>query len=202
MADAPHIQTSQHAPTAERAAEQDASTIGQHNLSTEQPEASAGLPQFQFQHWPGQIAYLLILFAILYVLIARVFAPRIRKVFDEREQTIAGALASAKQVQAEATAQAEAARMALADARAGAQKTAADAKTKADAEVRARQAELEAELAAKMDKAEVDIRAARDAAMTHVNTVASEAAQAILEKLTGVAASREQLDAALANLQG
>jgi F-type H+-transporting ATPase subunit b len=202
MADARHIETSQHAPTAERAAEQDATTMGQHNSSSESPQASAGLPQFQFQHWPGQIAYLLILFAILYVLIAKVFAPRIRRIFDEREQTIGGAIASAKQVQAEAAAQGEAARRALADARAKAQKTAADAKAKADVEVRARQAELEAQLAAKMEKAETDIRAARDSAMSNVNAVATDAAQAIIEKLTGTAASHEQLDAALANLQG
>ena len=76
MADEPHIETITHAPTAERAAERDATSIGQpHSVATEEAQASAGLPQFQFQHWPGQIAYLLILFAILYVLMSRVFAP-------------------------------------------------------------------------------------------------------------------------------
>ena len=91
----PHIETVAHAPKAERAAETDATNLGKTTTeSTEQ--ASSGLPQFQFQHWPGQIAYLLILFAILYILMARVFAPRIRKIFDERETTISGALASSR----------------------------------------------------------------------------------------------------------
>lgn len=170
--------------------------------STEQPEASAGLPQFQFQHWAGQIAYLLILFAILYVLMSRVFAPRIRKIFDERERTINDAIASAKLVQAEAATQAEAARAALAGARGKAQKTAADAKAKAETEAKARQAVEEAKLNERLAVAETEIRAARDAAMTNVNAVATETAQAILEKLTGKAASTDQLDAALAKLQG
>ena len=104
---------------------------------------------------------------------SRVFAPRIRKIFDEREATIGGAIASAKQVQAEAAAQAEAARQALADARATAQKTAADAKAKADAEAKAQPDALEAELDAKLGAAEAAIRAARDAAMSNVNAVAS-----------------------------
>jgi F-type H+-transporting ATPase subunit b len=202
MADAPHIETIQHAPSAERAAETDAATLGQHTTSTEQPAASAGLPQFQFQHWPGQIAYLLILFAILYVLMSKVFAPRIRKIFDEREQTIGGAIASAKQVQAEAAAQAEEARHALADARGQAQKMAQEAKGKADAEAQARRSELETQLTASMNAAEATIRSARDAAMANVSGVAVEAAHAIIEKLTGKPASDEQVNTALVSLQG
>jgi F-type H+-transporting ATPase subunit b len=198
----PHIETYAHPPTAERAAENAALTAGQgHTASgtTESTEvASSGLPQFQFQHWPGQIAYLLILFAILYVLMWKVFAPRIRKIFDEREKTIGGAIASAKQVQAEAAAQAEAARQALADARATAQKTAADAKAKADAEAKVQKDALEAELDAKQGAAEASIRAARDAAMSNVNTVAIDTARAIVEKLTGVPVTSEAVDALLA----
>ena len=92
MADASHTETSPHAATVEDAAAHDAATAGQHTGAT---EASGGLPQFQFQHWPGQIAYLLILFAILYVLMSKVFAPRIRRIFDERAEAIGGALVNA-----------------------------------------------------------------------------------------------------------
>ena len=199
----PHVETIVHTPTAERAAENDASHLGQPKpAQTESTEQSAGLPQFQFQHWPGQIAYLLILFAILYVLMWKVFAPRIRRIFDERERTISGAIASAKSVQAEAALQAEAARQALADARAKAQKTASDAKARVQEESKARQVEQEAELSVKLSEAEAGIRKARDAAMTSVSAVASDTAQAIIEKLTGTAATGEQVSAALANLQG
>jgi len=198
---APQTETVAHAPTAERAAETDATTLGKPTTeSTEQ--ASSGLPQFQFQHWPGQIAYLVVLFAILYVLMARVFAPRIRRIFDERAKTIGDAIASAKAVQAEAAAQAEAARQALADARAASQKTAADAKAKAQAETKARQDELEAELSARLGAAEAGIRAARDSAMSNVSAVASDTARAIVEKLTGAPATGEQVSAALATLEG
>ncbi len=197
----PQIETYAHPPTAERAAETAATHAGQ-TQTTESTGTSAGLPQFQFQHWPGQIAYLLILFAILYVLMWKVFAPRIRKIFDEREATIGGAIASARQVQAEAAAQADAARQALADARARAQKTAADAKAKVDADAKAQKDALEADLSAQLTAAEAGIRTARDAAMASVNTVAGDTAQAIIEKLTGTPATGAQVSAALATLQG
>ncbi len=202
----PHTETIKHAPTVERAAENDAQTLNQQHKAPATSEAteapSSGLPQFQLQHWPGQIAYLVILFAILYVLMSRVFAPRIRRIFDEREKTIGGAIASAKSVQAEAAAQAEAARQSLADARAKAQKTAADAKAKAEAEAKASHDAQEAELSAKLHAAEASIRVARDAAMGNVSTVAADTAHAIVEKLTGAPATGEQVSAALAQLQG
>lgn len=189
------------AATVEGAAAESAAHAGPHTAATTAAEgASGGLPQFEFQHWAGQIAYLVILFAILYVLMSRVFGPRIRKVFDERERVIAEALASAKAVQTEAADQAEAARQALADARATAQKTAADAKAKAAEEAKGRQAALEAELAAKLGAAEDRIRAARDAAMASVGAVATETASAIVEKLTGAEAPEGSVNAAIAAL--
>ena len=190
------------APTVEQAAELDAATIAERGTTTEVAHESGGLPQFQFQHWAGQIGYLLILFAILYVLMAKVFAPRIRKVFDERRTTIDAALSSARSVQAEAAAQAEAARQALADARARATKTAVDAKTKAATEAAQRQGAQEAELNAQLGEAETRIRAARDAALAQVGGIASETAAAIIEKLTGAPASDESVSAALAKIQG
>jgi F-type H+-transporting ATPase subunit b len=198
-------ETTAHAPTVEDAAEHAATTVasgGEAHTEAAAEHSAGGLPQFEFQHWGGQIGYLLILFALLYILISRVFAPRIRRVFDERRAAIEGALSSARSVQAEAQAQADAARQALADARGKAGKTAADAKAKATAEAAERQAAVEAELQDKLAKAEASIRKSRDKAMTQVRGIATETAQALVEKLTGAKPADEAVSAALANLKG
>lgn len=171
---------------------------GETHATTEAEHGGGGLPQFQFQHWAGQIGYLLILFVVLYLLMSRVFTPRLRKVIDERADTIAGALEQARKVQEEANAQAAKAQADLADARAKAHKLASDARAKAAAEAQARQAAEDAKLADKMAEAETRIRASRDAAMGHVATIASDTASAIVEKLTGAAPKAADLTAALA----
>ena len=141
---------------------------GETHASTEAEHGSGGgLPQFEFQHWGGQIVYLVFLFVVLYLLIAKIFAPRMRRVFDEREQTITQAVSDARSVQAEAQGQAEAA-----------------------------QAELAARLAERVGEAEGRIAAMRDKAMAQVDAVASDTTQAIVEKLTGKAASAAELNAA------
>lgn len=161
-----------------------------------------GLPQFDLSYWGGQIVWLLLIFAVLYFLLARVFVPRLRRTLDQRADTISGALAGARQVQAEADAQAEAARRELADARASAQRTAADAKARADAEAKARQAAEEATLATRAAEAEDRIRGMRDTAMGNVRGIAAEIAEAMTEKLSGRAAPRSEIDAALTRVGG
>ena len=157
-----------------------------------------GLPQFRMEYWGGQIVWLLIIFAILYVLLAKVFTPRLRKIQDTRAQTIADAVEQARTVQAEADAQAKAAQAELEDARARARRLAADAKAKAQAEMSASQATEDQRLNAELEQAEARIRALRDQAMGNVRGIAAETAEAMVAKLTGQAPTRADIDAALA----
>lgn len=155
-----------------------------------------GLPQFQFEHWAGQIVWLLIIFTVLYLLLAKVFVPRLRKVQDERAETIATAVEQARQVQAEADAQAAAAQAEIDEGRASARRVAAEAKAKATAEMAASQAAEDERLAGELATAEARIRDLRDAAMANVQTIATETAQAIIQKLTGKAATAGEIKGA------
>lgn len=174
-------------------AETHATTEGAHGGGHE----SGGLPQFEFQHWFGQIIYLIFLFALLYFLIAKVFAPRMRRVFDEREQTINTAIATARQVQAEAAGQAEAAKAEVETARASSRAMATAAKARVTDAANARAAEEEAVVSARIAEAETAIGKTRDAAMANVGTIATDTAAAIVDRLTGNAPTAAEAAAAV-----
>jgi len=157
-----------------------------------------GLPQFRMEYWGGQIVWLLVLFALLYVLLSRVFIPRLRRVLDQRETAINEAIEGARRVREESEAQARGVEADLAEARANAQRTAAEAKARAAAEAQARQAAQEAELNSRLSEAEARIRQGRDQAMGSVRQVAAETTAAIVEKLTGQAAAPADIESALA----
>lgn len=162
------------------------------------PEAHGGpaLPQFETQHYFGQVAYLLILFFILLLLIAKVFAPRLRRVIDLRAETISNAVAAARQVQLEAAEQAAVAKAEVEKARQDARGLAAAAKARVAAEAQARQAEDEARIGARLAEAEAAIGQTRDAAMAHVAGIAEDTARAMVERLTGQAPTAAELAAA------
>ena len=175
--------------------------VGETHTSTAEPahgpEEAGGLPQFAFEHWGGQIIYLLFLFAVLYLLISKVFAPRMRRVFDERAATITTAIETARQVQAEAAGQAEAAKAEVEQARAESRRHAAAAKTRVTEEANRRQAAEEAKVSARIAEAEAAIGKTRDKAMSNVAAIAEDTAAAMVRRLTGVEVTAAQAAAAV-----
>lgn len=166
-------------------------------------ESGGGLPQFEFEYWGGQIVWLFLIFAVLYILLAKVFIPRLRKIQDDRASTISDAVNQARSVQAEAEAQAKAAQAEIDEARGRARGLAVEAKAKAAAELARSQKAEDERLQAQMDEAETRIRGLRDQAMSNVRGIAGETAQAMVEKLTGQKVTAAEIDAALtARVQG
>ena len=192
--------------SAELPAAEAAEAVHGHEVAAGTAEAAhggegGGLPQFEFEYWGGQIVWLLLIFAVLYLLFSRVFVPRLRRALDVRAETIAGAVADARRVQAEAEGHAETARAELNDARTRAQRTAAEAKARVKAEADARQAQEDAKLAQHLAQAEGRIRTLRDQAMGNVRGIAVETARAITEKLTGRPGEPGEFEAAVDQLE-
>ena len=48
-------------------------------------QGSGGLPQFDLTQWAGQMIWALVIFAVLYFVIARVFVPRLGGTIEARE---------------------------------------------------------------------------------------------------------------------
>jgi F-type H+-transporting ATPase subunit b len=157
-----------------------------------------GLPQFDLSQWPGQIVWLLLIFAVLYFLFQRVFVPNIGETIAKREDKIAGDIAAARRLKEEAEAQAKAAAAEMTVARERAQKLAADAKAEAKSNAARQRAEEAGRLAKGIADAEARIAAARDGAKQHVRSIAAETAVAMISRLTGAPASVGEIDAALA----
>jgi F-type H+-transporting ATPase subunit b len=163
-------------------------------------QSSGGLPQFDLAQWPGQMVWMLVIFAVLFVLFRYVFVPKIGGTIAAREDKIGGDIGQARRLRDEAEAQAKAAADELAQARARAQRLAADAKAAATAETEKRQAAEEERLAGVLAEAEGRINAARTEAMSQVRGIAAEAASAIVARLTGQGADAAEVERALASV--
>src|SRR5665213_2188287 len=129
-----------------------------HAASVPVRETSSGLPQFDLAQWPGEIVWMLVIFAVMLFLFSKVFVPRVGG-------TIAG---DARRLKGEADGEAAAAAAQTAQARARAQKLALDAKTRVQNEAAASDALEQAKLAEHLAKAERQIASTRDQAMSNV----------------------------------
>jgi F-type H+-transporting ATPase subunit b len=152
----------------------------------------------------SQFFWLLLTLAVIYFGIGRAMLPKIQSTVDARDNRIAEDLAAAERAKAEAEATEEAYRLAMDQARAEALKVtqAAKVKTAKDAETRLHAAD--AELATKATAAEASLRAASAAAVSDIESIAAQATEEIVAKLTGMklgkADAAKAVKAAMANV--
>jgi F-type H+-transporting ATPase subunit b len=170
------------------------------NSHTEQPSGHKGtFPPFDPATYASQLFWLVIAFALLYALMAKVALPRVSAIIESRQKRIADDIAAATSLKAESDAAIIAYEKALADARARAQAIANETRDKQAAAAEARRKTLEGELNAKLADAEKTIAATKTAAMANVRGIAADAAKAIVERLIGKAPSDSAVDAAISD---
>ncbi len=160
---------------------------------------TGGMPQFQFGNelTTAQVVWLVLIFLVLYLLLSRWALPQVGSVLEERARRIAADLDTAKSAKAEADAAVAELLAATRNARAEAQAEIAQA-ARAAREAAARQAAaLNERLETELRAAEARINAARRDAMGALREVSSEAARAMIERLTGRPPAPATLDAAL-----
>jgi F-type H+-transporting ATPase subunit b len=151
--------------------------------------------------YASQLVWLLIVFAIIYVVIGRGMMPKIEGTIHARNDRIAGDLAAAQQARDEAET-VEAAYHAEMDA--AHQGATASIQAAKDAAVRDAEVKLKAahdEMAEKVGHAERALADARARAFVEIEGVAADAVRDIVERLSGISVTEgDALVAVRANL--
>ncbi|QFU15817.1 F0F1 ATP synthase subunit B' [Microvirga thermotolerans] len=160
-----------------------------------------GFPPFKTETYGGQILWLTITFAALYVLLSKLVLPRLSGIIEHRRTTIASDLDEAAAMKSRAEEAGTAYEKALSEARARAQALAQETRAKVSAETEAKRKELEADLAKRLAEAEAVIATKKAEAMANVRGIAVETASAIVERLTGKAPPPQAVEAAIDQTQ-
>ena len=130
-----------------------------------------GLPQLDIATWPSQLFWLVVLFGVGYLVMAKMVTPRIGAVLEKRRQTLDGDLEKARSNAAEFAKQA-----------------AMEATKKAEAA----DAKVARKLADKVASAEAALAKAKTEALANLNDVAAEAAIDAVAALAGIKTTSSQ----------
>lgn len=175
--------------------------------ATAHTEADGGhkapFPPFQKDTFASQLVSLTIAFVALYLISSRLALPRVRKTIDDRQNTIEGDLAEAQKLRDQSDAALKAYEADLAAARTRAQAIGNETRERLNAAADAERKALEAQLSVKLADAEKAIASTRSAAMSNVRGIASDAAAAIVQQLTGATPDKSLVDNAVeASMKG
>lgn len=166
-------------------------------LASRSAFAASGMPQFDFSTFPPQVAWLIVTFVLLYLLMAGIGLPRVARVLAARRKKIADDLDRAEELKTEAENLLAAYQAALETARVQAHAVGAEVRERVNQDLARNRAEMAADLAARTKAVEAEVQAAKTAAMARVEDVAAEVATAVVRKLLGASASAEAVKAAV-----
>lgn len=154
-------------------------------------------PPFDTKTFPSQVFWLVISFAVLFVVLWRVITPKLGAVIGARKGQIEGDISAAAKHRGDAEAALAAYETALAQARSKAHAEAEENRKRIEAEVEKAKAAADAEARDAAAKAEAGIAAARAQAATHVTKAAQDAAADIVNRLIGDTVTPEEAEAAV-----
>jgi F-type H+-transporting ATPase subunit b len=170
---------------------------------TEADAHGRAFPPFQKDTFASQLVSLLIAFVALYLIVSRIALPRVGSVLDERQNTMEGDLTEAQKLKDASDGELKAYESELASARSRAQAIGAETREKLNAASEAERKTLEERLSVKLAEAEKTIASTRETAMRNVRGIATDAAAAIVQRLTGLAPDGKSVESAVdASLKG
>jgi F-type H+-transporting ATPase subunit b len=145
-----------------------------------------GLPQLDISTWPSQLFWLVVLFGVGYLVMAKIVTPRIGMVLEERRQTLDLDLAKARTASEDAAKIREKYESDLEKARNEASEFARNAAAEATKMAEEADAKTAKKLADKATKAEAKLVDEKNAALTNLTEVAAAAAVEAVATVAGI----------------
>jgi F-type H+-transporting ATPase subunit b len=174
---------------------------GATTTGTEAP-SGAGFPPFKTDSFPGQIFWLVVTMAFLFVVLWRFAGPRIKGTLEERRGAIQKELETAQESRRKAEAATVAYETPLFEARERARALSEQSRAQAADEVKKAEAEADANAERATADAEARLARIRAEAKTHIVSAAKDAAVEIVSRLTGERISDAEAEAAVRAAQG
>lgn len=174
----------------------------QHTAGTQSPGGGQeAFPPFDPRTFTPTIFWLIITFGLLYLILSRYALPRIEGILKSRSARIHADLSAAHKMRDEANEAAAAYERTLSQARSRSQELASETRAKVKLEQETKRQAIEADLSSKLLAAEERISNMKSAAMENVGQIATEAASAIVQHITGKPADRDAVEKAIAEVR-
>ena len=159
------------------------------------------MPQMEFADYMPQVVWLVITFATLYVLMAKLALPRITDILETRQRHLEHDLELSEKLRDEAQTTLAEYDAAIVSARAETESLLAKARESIQTETQERLAELNGRLESEIRESDARIRHAMSQAMDELVVVAGNSARAAVERLAGIKVSDEQARVAVESVR-
>ena len=154
-------------------------------MTTKLYAAEAGMPQLDPKYWASQAFWLILLFTILYISIAKFYLPKIKKNLDDRENKIKEDLDEANNMKSLSEKKLEEYNIILENSKKEVTKILLESKNTLNKDIQNKKDSMEKEIEKEILNAQKEILQLKKSSIESINNISQDIASNIIEKMSG-----------------
>ena len=166
-------------------------------IKTDLFAAEAGMPQLDPKYWASQAFWLILIFTVLYISIAKFYLPKIKNNLDNRENKIKDDLDDANKFKELSEAKLKDYEKILEDAKKEVIKIHLDQKNLLDKDIQSKKVTMEKEIENEILKAQKEIDELKKNSLSDIRNISENIASSIIENISGDKLNESSIKAAV-----
>ena len=157
--------------------------------------AKGGMPQLNTEFWASQIFWLILIFSILYIIIWKIFLPKITDIIENRKSRIIGDLNETQKLKENAEKKLSEYNKIIEDTKKEAKKIIEDNKKKLENDIKSKKQKFNEEIEKELISIEKEIKSLKKSSISSINKIAVEVSSEIIRQIIGAEMNKSNVSA-------
>ena len=157
--------------------------------------SEAGMPQLNPEFWASQTFWLILIFTSLYLIISKIFLPKITYSIENRKSRIVNDLNEANKLKENAEEKLKEYNKIIQDSKNEAKKIAANSKKKLDRDIKNKKQKFNDEIEKELITAEKEIKDLKKSSLSNISQIAAETSAEIVKKIIDTEVNKSNVSA-------
>jgi len=162
--------------------------------------AEAGMPQLDTEFWTAQVFWLVLIFSSLYLIIWKIFLPRITYSIENRKLRIMNDLNEAQKLKENAEKKLKEYNIIIENSKREAQKIIEDSKKKLDKNIEDKKSFFNNQIEKELENVEKEIKDLKKSSISNINIIASETSAEIIKQIIDTEVNKSNVSAIISDI--
>ena len=159
--------------------------------------SEAGMPQLNPEFWAAQIFWLILIFSSLYLIIWKIFLPKITLSLENRKSRVVNDLDEAQKLKENAEKKLNEYNKIIEESKKEAKKIIEDNKKKLDRDIKNKKHKFNDEIEKELMAAEKEIKDLKKSSISNINNIAAETSVEIIKQIINIEVNKSSVSASV-----
>jgi len=157
--------------------------------------AEVGMPQLNPEFWASQIFWLILIFSSLYIIMWKIFLPKISDSIENRKSRVIGDLNETQKLKENAEKKLREYNKIIEDTKKEAKKIIEDSKKKLENDIKSKKQKFNKEIEKELMSVEKEIESLKKSSISSINKIAAEVSSEVIKQLVGTSVNMSNVSA-------